>query len=124
MLPRVEQALHVAAASRQFLVGPVVGGAQLACEISFWVFLISELVVQYVFRVRRTSAVLLVMAPLVDVVLLIATVIDLHNGGTADWSHDLAALYIGFSVAYGHRLILWADVRFAHRFAGGPAPRR
>jgi hypothetical protein len=88
------------------------------------VFLISELVAQYVFRVRRTSAVLLVMAPLVDVALLIATVIDLHNGGTADWSHDLAALYIGFSVAYGHRLILWADVRFAHRFAGGPAPRR
>lgn len=36
--------------------------------------------------------------------------------------HGLAAFYLGFSVAFGHSLIRWADVRFAHRFAGGPAP--
>lgn len=96
----------------------------VACEIGFWVFLIAGLVARYVFRRGRTSAVLLVMAPLVDVVLLAATAINLHDGGTADWSHGLAALYIGFSVAYGHRLIQWADARFAHRFAGGAAPRR
>lgn len=33
----------------------------------------------------------------------------------------LAALYIGFSVTYGHRVVAWADTRFAHRFTGGPA---
>ncbi|VEH96572.1 Uncharacterised protein (plasmid) [Tsukamurella tyrosinosolvens] len=25
---------------------------------------------------------------------------------------------------FGHRMIAWADERFAHRFAGGPAPRK
>jgi hypothetical protein len=36
----------------------------------------------------------------------------------------LAAAYIGFSVAFGHDLIRWADGQFAHRFAGGPPLRR
>ncbi|MEU7818376.1 hypothetical protein [Pseudonocardia sp. NPDC049154] len=35
-------------------------------------------------------------------------------------------MYLGFTVAFGHSLIRWADVRFAHRFAhrfaGGPPP--
>lgn len=38
--------------------------------------------------------------------------------------HGLAAIYIGFSLAYRHRLIGWADLRFAHRFADGPAPQK
>lgn len=29
---------------------------------------------------------------------------------------------VGFSIAYGRRLIRWADMRFARRFADGPAP--
>ncbi len=62
--------------------------------------------------------------PLIDLVLLIATAAHLRSGATAGVEHGLAAIYIGFSVAYGHRLIGWADVRFAHRFAGGPAPRK
>jgi hypothetical protein len=36
----------------------------------------------------------------------------------------LGAVYIGVSVAWGRRLVDWADVRFAHRFAGGPPPGR
>jgi hypothetical protein len=36
--------------------------------------------------------------------------------------HVLAAVYIGVSVAWGQRLIAWADARFAHRFVGGPPP--
>lgn len=56
--------------------------------------------------------------------LLGATVIDLLGGATAGVAHGLAAVYIGVSVAFGHRIIRWADVRFAHRFAGGPAPER
>lgn len=31
---------------------------------------------------------------------------------------------IGVSVAFGSRMIGWADERFAHRFAGGPPPQR
>lgn len=56
--------------------------------------------------------------------LLVATAIDLRSGATASFAHGLAALYLGFSIAYGHALIRAADVRFAHRFAGGPAPRK
>lgn len=36
--------------------------------------------------------------------------------------HGLGAAYLGFSVAFGHSLIRWADQRVAHRFAGGPKP--
>jgi hypothetical protein len=73
---------------------------------------------------RRTSALLLVCVPLIDVVLLAATVVDLRRGATPEIGHGLAAAYIGFTVAFGHTTIRWADERFAHRFAGGPPPRR
>jgi hypothetical protein len=62
--------------------------------------------------------------PLVDVVLLAASTADLARGATAGFGHGLAAAYLGFSVAFGHSLIRWADERFAHRFAGGPPPTR
>ena len=62
------------------------------------------------------------LAPVVDLVLLGATVIDLRGGATASVAHSLAAVYLGVSVAFGHSMVRGADVRFAHRFAGGPAP--
>jgi hypothetical protein len=96
----------------------------VACEIGFWVAVLGGLAARYLLRARRLSVVLLVAAPLLDVVLLVATAADLRSGATASLEHGLAAVYIGFSVAYGHRLVHWADVRFAHRFAGGPAPVR
>lgn len=99
-------------------------GIIVACEIGFWLMLIAGLVARYVARMPRLSTVFLVLTPLVDVVLLVATAIDLRSGGQASLAHALAAIYIGFSIAYGHRMIAWADVRFAHRFAGGPAPVR
>jgi hypothetical protein len=96
----------------------------VACEIGFWVVLGAGLAVRYLLRWRRVSQVLLICVPLVDVVLLVATIIDLRRGADAEWGHGLAALYIGFSVAFGHSMIRWADQRFAHRFAGGPPPQR
>jgi hypothetical protein len=94
----------------------------VACEIGFWVAIVAGLAVRYLLRRRRLGAALLVCAPLLDLVLLAATAVHLRSGAEASWEHSLAALYVGFSVAYGHRLIHWADLRFAHRFAGGPAP--
>lgn len=94
----------------------------VACEIGFWVFLLAGLSARYLLRRRRLGAVLLVMAPLVDLVLLTASVLDLRSGGTATVAHALAAIYLGCSVAFGHRLIHAMDVRFAHRYAGGPPP--
>ncbi|TNY37500.1 hypothetical protein EIO00_07890 [Thermomonospora catenispora] len=99
------------------LLGVIVG-----CEIGFWVLLLAGLAARYLLRMRRTGAVLLVSVPLVDLVLLAATVIDLRGGATAHFTHGLAAAYIGFSVAFGHSMIRWADARFAHRFADGPPP--
>jgi hypothetical protein len=93
-----------------------------ACEVGFWVILGAGLVARYLLRMRRLGAVLLLCVPLVDLVLLIATVIDLRRGAEANFTHGLAAAYIGFSIAFGHTMVRWADQRFAHRFAGGPPP--
>ena len=38
--------------------------------------------------------------------------------------HVLAGFYLGSSLAFGPAIVRWADVRFAHRFAGGPAPQK
>lgn len=96
----------------------------VACEVGFWVLLGAGLVARYLLRMRRLSTVLLLSTPLVDLVLLVASAIDLRRGASANFVHGLAAAYIGFSIAFGHNMIRWADQRFAHRFAGGPAPWR
>lgn len=94
----------------------------VACDIGFWLILGAGLVTRYILRRNRLSAVLLICTPIVDVILLTATAIDLRNGGTASFVHGLSAAYLGFSVAFGHSLVRWADQRFAHRFAGGRPP--
>ena len=100
-----------------FLLSLIVG-----CEIGFWVFLLAGLCARYVFKWPSLSAALLFCVPLVDFVLLGATVLDLHKGSTATFAHGLAAAYIGFTVAFGALTIDWVDQRFAHRFSGGETP--
>ncbi|MER5335503.1 hypothetical protein [Micromonospora sp. NPDC002717] len=97
-------------------------GVIVACEIGFWVVLAAGLVARYPLRRPRLGAALLVCVPLVDLVLLAASALDLRRGATADVTHGLAAAYLGFSVAFGHSMVRWADQRFAYRFAGGPPP--
>lgn len=94
----------------------------IACEIGFWVLLLAGLLARYVLRRPALGAVLLVGVPLVDVLLLVVSALDLRQGGEAGFAHGLAAVYLGVSVAFGHRMVRWADERVAHRFAGGPAP--
>jgi hypothetical protein len=94
----------------------------VACEVGFWVLLAAGLLARYGLRRPRLGAVLLIGVPLVDLVLLAATVVDLRSGTVATSAHGLAAVYLGFSVVFGHRTITAVDVRVAHRFAGGPAP--
>ncbi|AGZ42189.1 hypothetical protein [Actinoplanes friuliensis] len=96
----------------------------VACEIGFWVLLGLGLAARYLLRARALSTALLLAVPLVDVVLLVVAALDLRGGGEAGPQHGLAAVYIGVSLAFGHQLMSWADQRFAHRFAGGPAPVR
>lgn len=92
------------------------------CEVAFWVFIAAGLTARYLLHRPRLGAGLLVCAPMVDLVLLVASVVDLRGGGDATIVHALAAIYLGVSVGFGHRMIAWADVRFAYRFAGGPKP--
>ncbi|MFC0004895.1 hypothetical protein [Micromonospora siamensis] len=99
-------------------------GLIVACEAAFWVLLLAGLVARYPLRRPRLGGALLLAVPLVDLVLLAATIADLRGGATATFAHGLAAAYLGFSVAFGHSMVRWADERFAHRFAGGPPPRR
>lgn len=94
----------------------------IACEIGFWVFIVAGLTARYLLGWQRIGALLLLMTPVVDVILLVAVILNLQAGGTATLFHGLAALYLGVSVVYGRRMIAWADVRFAHWFKNGPAP--
>lgn len=94
----------------------------IACEVGFWVFVVCGLLARYIVRWPRTGIALLAMTPVIDLVLLVAVIISLSSGGSATVYHGLAALYLGISIAYGHKMINGADVRFAHRFAQGPTP--
>lgn len=96
----------------------------VVCEIAFWVVLLAGLVARYLLRRLRVGAVLLAGVPLTDLVLLVASMLDLRAGATAGTSHSLAAVYLGFSLAFGPSMVRWADTHFAYRFANGPAPRR
>ncbi|WP_433356887.1 hypothetical protein ACQP25_21810 [Microtetraspora malaysiensis] len=96
----------------------------IGCEVGFWVFLGLGLLARYALRMRRTGAALLLAVPLLDLVLLTATVIDVRGGAAATWQHGLAAAYLGFTVMFGHRTIRWADAWVSHRFAGGPPPAK
>lgn len=72
----------------------------------------------------RTGAVVLLCEPLVEVVLLVVTAIDLKNGAEPDWKHGMAAVYVGFTATHGHYMIKWADGHAAHRLGGGPRPAK
>ncbi|GAA4592399.1 hypothetical protein GCM10023194_54100 [Planotetraspora phitsanulokensis] len=94
----------------------------IGCEIGFWVLLGLGLLARYKLRRRRLSSALLLCVPLTDLVLLVMTVIDLRGGGTAAWTHGLAAAYLAYSIVFGRRTIRWADQVAAHRLSGGPPP--
>ena len=96
----------------------------VACEIGFWVFVLLGLGFRYLLKLPRAGALLLFCTPVIDLILLVAAATDLKRGAVAGWEHGVAAIYIGVSIVYGHRLIKWADVRFAHWFASGPRPEK
>jgi hypothetical protein len=95
----------------------------VGCEIAFWLVLLLSLVFRYLLRKQMLSKWLLWSLPLIDLLLLGFTALDLRSGTTATFAHGLAAAYLGFTVAFGSTVIKWADERFAHRYAAGPKPK-
>jgi hypothetical protein len=96
----------------------------LACELGFWVVLVLALGVRYFLAKDRLSRTLLLCLPLVDILLLAFTAMDLRRGSTATFAHGLAAAYVGFTLAFGSMAVKWADAHFARRFAAGPVPEK
>ena len=96
----------------------------VACEVGFWVVLLLALAVRYLLAKERLSRAMLLCLPLVDVLLLAFTAMDLRRGSTATFAHGLAAAYVGFTLAFGGMAVKWADAHFAHRFAAGPVPAK
>ncbi|WP_405984741.1 hypothetical protein [Streptomyces sp. NBC_00872] len=96
----------------------------IVCEVGFWVLPAAGLALRYLAGLRRLGAAVLLLEPLLELVLLAVTAVDLKNGAEPDWKHGLAALYIGCTVAYGHYTVKWIDGHAAHRFTGAPPPPR
>jgi hypothetical protein len=94
----------------------------VGCEVAFWLVLLLSFSVRYLLHRTALSRWLLLSLPLIDVLLLVFTALDLSSGATATFAHGLAAVYVGFTVAFGSLAVRWADAHFAHRFAAGPAP--
>ncbi|MFJ5140609.1 hypothetical protein [Streptomyces sp. NPDC088707] len=94
----------------------------VVCEVGFWVLLAAGLATRYLLKMPRTGIALLLCEPLLEVLLLVVTAIDLKNGADPSWKHGLAALYIGYTVGHGHRTVKWLDGHAAHRFGGAPRP--
>ena len=92
------------------------------CEVAFWLMLLLGLVLRYLFHRKRLSRWLLLSLPAIDLLLLVFTALDLAAGAQVSIAHGLAAVYIGFTVAFGSVAVRWADAHFAHRFASGPPP--
>jgi hypothetical protein len=98
--------------------------AIVAGEILFWVLLAGGLGARYLLHTPRLGLALLAGTLAVDVGVLAVAVTDLRSGAAATVVHGLSALYVGCSIAFGRTVVRWADGHAAHRWAGGPAPRR
>ncbi|MFF5423002.1 MULTISPECIES: hypothetical protein [unclassified Streptomyces] len=94
----------------------------VVCEVGFWVLLAAGLSARYLLRKPRLGMALLLCEPLLEVLLLVVTAVDLKNGAEPSWRHGLAAIYIGYTVGHGHRTVKWLDGHAAHRLGGGPPP--
>lgn len=86
----------------------------VACEVAFWVVIILGLTVRYLLRKQRFGFLLLALTPIIDLLLLVITGLDLYHGATATPAHAIAAVYIGVSVVFGKSMIAWADERFRY----------
>ena len=83
----------------------MIGAFIIGCEILFWVFVLAGLSARYLLGLKRTGGILPLCTPVIDLLLIAVTIIDLRGGAEAGFMHGLAAVYIGVTIAFGHRMI-------------------
>ncbi|WP_235857692.1 hypothetical protein [Paenibacillus albiflavus] len=86
----------------------------IACEVAFWIVIALGLICRYMLNRDKLGVFFLALTPVVDLILLVATSIDLYNGATATTAHGIAAVYIGVSIGFGKSMINWADEKFRY----------
>lgn len=96
----------------------------VGCEAAFWLVLALALAARYLLERENLSRALLLSLPVIDLLLLAFTAVDLKSGTPATFAHGLATAYVAFTVAFGSVAVRWADERFAHRFAAAPPPAK
>lgn len=84
------------------------------CEISFWIVIILGLIIRYILRLKKLGFLILALTPVIDLLLLIVTTIDLLNGAKAELPHAIAAVYISISLVFGKSMIKWFDDKFRY----------
>lgn len=94
----------------------MIGAAIIVAEILFWVFLLGGLCARYGLGWKAFGIFLLVLTPVVDLVLIALTYSDLSSGQDSSFFHGLSAFYVGFSIIFGHDVIIAMDKKFQHRF--------
>ena len=95
----------------------IIGWAIIACEILFWIVIMLGLIFRYLLKMKKLGLFFLALTPVVDLILIIITSVDLYRGATATIIHGLAAVYIGVSLSFGKSMIKWADERFQYYIA-------
>ncbi|WP_238653312.1 hypothetical protein [Paenibacillus piscarius] len=86
----------------------------VTCEVLFWVVILAGFTARYIFKRPTLGLIFLAMTPVLDIILLIVSGVDLARGATATTAHALAAVYISVSLIFGKSMIAWADERFRY----------
>lgn len=86
----------------------------VACEVGFWIVILLGLVSRYLFNRNKLGLFFFALVPVLDLLLILATAIDIGRGGKPTIAHAIAPLYLGVSLVYGKSMIAWADERFRY----------
>jgi hypothetical protein len=96
----------------------------ITAEIAFWIVILIGLVCRYRFKKPKLSIIFFALTPVIDLLLVLLTAMDLRAGTPASISHGIAAVYIGVSIAYGKTMITWADEKFQQWFLKLPVEKK
>ncbi len=97
----------------------------IAAEVGFWIVIILGLTLRYVYNYKKIGSFFLFLTPVMDLLLLIVTAMDLLKVGNATMAHAIAVIYLGVSVAFEKSIIRWTDERFLYYIKKeGTKPRK